>query len=1020
MSSPLPLISAVHCRDYHFEHCQIKVSGDLVQVCWDENISQQVNIAMEDLWVQIVRPGEDYPVFEKKCTDLHSTEFYILHSGEFDFKLVIREHCKLYMATDCHYTPKVNLVSENELRHHLTWSDIDWERVRNEVERAAGVDWDKEIDLFVHCLRNPDQPMDLPEEEWIRVGMSDYAVIMGSLRKINLAVVKRDSRDDSGQLQANLTEPTVLKIIFSLNFEQPDTITELFSTRIEIPAEAPYFELKREIWEEDSVQLRAWWKIPQEEWDGIYREFLKPLGCSWEDTKLAISLLEYGPQGPVAVDGQGGELLPGAKDWLFTQLDDGRVYQARIYLDIPSKGEHRELISSTLSTVPVRPDQIVLIPIDETRAYAYWHLDRDRLSSRLAELSKSTGEDVKTYIKVYEEWAGQLFHQMHRDIEVDLGLVDNWYLGLEPDKVFRVQLIASSAGQVVDLTDVSNSIQTPRLSHGNNPIQYREVMPGSEHPSNRKLESVMDTAANSIGLLVFHLHAHLPYIRKRVSYGDSGFWQPLGFPPEWFHEAVKDTYVPLILLFENLVSEGVDFRISMDISPTLTNMMRDALLQEEFLRYIDAHINLARAEVDRTRRQAMQYHDTAWMHLNRFLEIRDCFLKYDCDLTKAFKDFQELGYLEISTCGATHAFLPFHTAFPEAIRGQIETAVLDYEDTFGMTPKGIWLPECAYVPGLEKFVERAGLRYFFTETHGVTLADCPVAFGTHAPVFVKGSDVAAFARDPETGKQVWSGEEGYPGDPDYLDFHFKGGPLRYNRITSRTNDYKEPYVRQWAMEKAARHAQHFMEARNFRFRYIKNWFWKKPLVVAMYDAELFGHHWFEGTDFLYFLLKKLYYNQNETELITPSSYLHRYPRNQEVFLNPSSWGDKGTFDKWMYGSVSWMHRHTHEAVRELVAMSSHLRDKEPGDEVARRIVAQAGRELLQSMNSDIPFVISNGHFVDRMKEYYFEDLERFWNLVSLFWSKERKDRSGLCRLEHLEMTNPIFPSIDPEVFAFGK
>ncbi len=1019
MSSSIPLVSAVHCRNYDHEHCSIKVSGDLIQVFWDETISRQVNTAMEDLWVQIFRPGEDLPVFEKKCTDLHSTEFYLAQSGKFDFRLVVKEHSKLYMATDCHYTPKVNLVSENELRHHLTWADIDWERVKNQVERAARVDWNKEIDLFVHCLRKPDNPLDLPEEEWIRVGPGDYTVIMGSLLKVNLAVVKKDVEDDTGRLQANLKDPTVLKIIFSIAFDDPDTISRLFNTRIEIPADAPYFELKREVWEEDSVQLRAWWKIPQTDWDRMDQEILKPLACSWDDTQLEIELLECGSRGKEPVQGQGGIILPGASDWLFTNLKDGRAYQAVIYLNIPSKKRRMELMYSTLSFVPVKPDQIVLIPIDEVRAYTYWHLDRDRLAQRLLELSDRTGQEVKTYIKIYEEWAGQLFHQMHKDVEVHLEFTDNWYLNLEPDKVYRVQLIAASGTEVMDLTDVSNSIQTPRLFHGNNPIDYREVHPDSGHPSIRKLESRMGTSENSIGLLVLHLHAHLPYFRKRVSYGDTGFWQPLGFPPEWFHEAVKDTYVPLILMFENLAAEGVDFRMSMDISPTLTNMMRDSLLQEEFLRYIDAHINLARAEVDRTRRQAMQYHDTAWMHLNRFLEIRDCFLKYDCDLTRAFRDFQDRGYLEISTCGATHGFLPFHTAFPEAVRGQIETAVLDYEDTFGTKPRGIWLPECAYVPGLEKFVERAGLRYFFTETHAVTLADCPPAFGTHAPVFVKGSDVAAFARDPETGKQVWSGEEGYPGDPDYLDFHFKGGPLRYNRITTRTNDYKEPYVRQWALEKAARHAQHFMEARNFRFQYIKNWFWKKPLVVAMYDAELFGHHWFEGTDFLYFLLKKFYYDQNETELITPISYLNRYPRNQEVFLNPSSWGDKGTFDKWMYGSVSWMHRHTHEAVRELVAMASHMRDHEKDDETARRIVSQAGREVLQSMNSDIPFVISNGHFVDRMKESYFEDLERFWILASIYWDKDRNSPSNLCRLENLEMTNPIFPRIDPEVFAFG-
>jgi 1,4-alpha-glucan branching enzyme len=69
------------------------------------------------------------------------------------------------------------------------------------------------------------------------------------------------------------------------------------------------------------------------------------------------------------------------------------------------------------------------------------------------------------------------------------------------------------------------------------------------------------------------------------------------------------------------------------------------------------------------------------------------------------------------------------------------------------------------------------------------------------------------------------------------------------------------------------------------------------------------------------------------------------------------------------------------------------------------------------MNSDIPFVISNGHFVDRMKEFFFEDLERFWILASLYWKGSDRPDLTACRLQRLEMENPIFPEIDPCAFA---
>ena len=1003
------------CEDYAFKDFQVKISGNLVRVRWDQAINGRVNTAMEDLWVEVFRPWDQSCIISKKCSFQEETEFFLDETGSFDIRLVRKEHFKLIVSTDCHYSPKVSVVSENEARHHITWSDIDWQRVRSEVERASAADWDQDVELCLHVLRWPDSNGTLDEEEWIQVGLSDYSLVLGALKRVNLAVVRRSSLEGDSQEGS----PELLKIIFSICFAAPETLEVLSSGEIEIEATAPYFELKREVWEEDSVQLRAWWRLPDSMWEEV-KARAEEQGLEWDRSHVAITLLKTDHQGRFVQEGQGGRLIPETKDWLFTGLSDGAAYKAQLLIRQDGQnGRQALLMESNICPVPAKPDHIVLIPIDERRAFAYWHLDRARLERRLAELEGQTGSQVRTYIKVMHEWAGQTYHEMDKDREVYLAATDNYYLNLDPDKIYRVQLVAVSGGTVTELTAPSNPIQTARVTTGTNPVQYKEVVPIRSHPSQRELRSVMGTAQHSIGLLLIHLHAHLPYIRKRVEYGSSGVWQPMGYPPEWFHEAIHNTYAPLILMFERLHEEGVDFRLSMDISPTLSNMMRDGLLQEEFLKYIESHISLARSEVDRTRREAPQYHDTAWMHLNRFLEVRDCFLRYDCDLNRAFKRFQDLGYLEISTCGATHAFLPFHTAFPESIRAQIETAVEDYCETFGREPNGIWLPECAYVPGLERYVDAAGLRYFFAETHAVLLADSPPEFGTHAPVFIKGSDVAVFARDPETGKQVWSGEEGYPGDPDYLDFHFKGGPLRYNRITTRKNDWKEPYVRQWALEKAARHAQHFMEARNFRFNHIKNWFWKKPLVVAMYDAELFGHHWYEGTDFLYFLLKKLYYNQNETELITPSAYLDRYRRNQDLFINASSWGDKGTFDKWMYGSVSWMHRHTHEAAREMVAMATDLLSNRPDDQIARRIAAQAARELLQAMNSDIPFVISNGHFVDRMKELYLEDLERFWILQGLYWGRNYEDQAVRCRLEHLEMTNPIFPGIDPGCFVFG-
>ena len=1025
MTTKPALQSRIICKKYSGpKGVTIQTSGNMVRVLWGKEITDAVNRADENLFLQVLEHQDRPPLVEKQVTWLDSTEFYINHSGHAVVRLVRKKKFQLHLTTRFSSTPRVSLVSENEGRHHLSWSDIDWNDTRRQIETARGISWDRDIEICLHVQRWP-SGQDLPEEEWIATGLSDNIPVLGALKSLSLDVVLKGPWQDEPDLgrRSGNAAANRLATLFSLDFRVPEILGVLSSAEIELPPDQPFMELKREVWEEDSVQLRAWWHLPPSAVNTLCAALLAPTGIPCEKLELFISLHRLGKGGLSEQPVQGPFPVGMASDWLFTGLEDNGAYQA--VLQVRSSLDRDAVLGaamvSNISPVPLREDRIVLLPIDHERAFAYWHLDAKRLSRRMNRLSHNGTVGVRTIIRVFHQWAGQLHHHPDKDAEVHPGVTDNYYLRLEPDRVYQVQLAAvNDQGVLEELTGFSNPVQTARLRHGDNPVDYREVKPVTGHPTHRRLESVMNTPDNSKGLLAIHLHAHLPYIRQRVDYGSSGVWEPRGYPQEWFHEAVIDTYAPLVLTFEKLRAEGVDFRLSMDISPTLSNMMRCPMLQEEFLNYIQAHISLARAEVDRTRREAPHFHDTACMHLDRFRDIRDCFLRYHCDLNRAFKELQDQGYIEISTCGATHGFLPLFTACPESVRAQIETAVTDYRTVFGRDPVGIWLPECAYVPGIEKYVQDAGLRYFFAETHAVLNADSPPAFGTNAPVYLRGSDVAVFARDSETGKQVWSGEEGYPGDPDYLDFHIKGGPLRYNRITSRQEGWeKAPYNRAWALEKVAAHAQHFMEARNFRFNHIQNWYWKKPLAVAMYDAELFGHHWYEGVDFIYFLLKKLYYNQNETELITPSAYLARYPRNQEVFVTPSSWGDKGSFDKWMYGSVSWMYRHSHEAIRELVAMATHLRDRRPSGDLRARIAAQAAREVLQSMNSDIPFVISNGHFVDRMKELFLQDLNNFWILAGLYWHGGDNERTR-CRLERMEMENPIFPEMDPLVFALAQ
>ena len=306
------------------------------------------------------------------------------------------------------------------------------------------------------------------------------------------------------------------------------------------------------------------------------------------------------------------------------------------------------------------------------------------------------------------------------------------------------------------------------------------------------------------GYLSFILHAHLPYVRHPEYHAF--------LEEDWLFEAITETYIPLIEVFEKLVEDNIDFRLTMSLTPPLVSMLADEVLQSRYLQYLDKRIHLAGLEVERTKHQP-EFLRLAQMYLKYFKNARFVFAeKYRRNIVTAFKNFQDMGKLEIITCGATHGYLPLMNGNVNAMRAQIKVAVDHYEKHFGRKPRGIWLPECGYEPGIDQILKEAGIRFFITETHGILYAAPRPKYGIFAPVYCP-SGVAAFGRDMESSKQVWSSKEGYPGDFAYRDFYRDVGfdldydyvkpylhgdgkrgnlGIKYYRITGKTN-HKEPY-----------------------------------------------------------------------------------------------------------------------------------------------------------------------------------------------------------------------------------
>jgi 1,4-alpha-glucan branching enzyme len=168
------------------------------------------------------------------------------------------------------------------------------------------------------------------------------------------------------------------------------------------------------------------------------------------------------------------------------------------------------------------------------------------------------------------------------------------------------------------------------------------------------------------GYLAMVLHAHLPFVRHPEF--------PDFLEEDWFYEAITETYIPLLKVFQDLADEDIHFRITMTVSPPLIAMMKDTLLQQRYLKKIEQLIELSEKEVERTR-WLPAYHDLAIMYRNHFQFCRYFFAeKYQCDLTKAFRDAEASGNVELITCGSTHGYIPLMVN-DTAVKAQVKQAV---------------------------------------------------------------------------------------------------------------------------------------------------------------------------------------------------------------------------------------------------------------------------------------------------------------------------------------------------------
>lgn len=518
----------------------------------------------------------------------------------------------------------------------------------------------------------------------------------------------------------------------------------------------------------------------------------------------------------------------------------------------------------------------------------------------------------------------------------------------------------------------------------------------------------------------FVFNAHLPFVRHPE--------YPKFLEEDWLFEAINESYIPLLRMMMRLREDQIHFRLTFSISPTLCAMLSDELLRERFVAYMNEHIELGHKEIDRLVDEP-ELKLLAQTYVNELDANLRFYEDYERDILNAFNNLSNSGHLELITTTATHAFLPVFKDFPVASNVQIETGVMNHLRTFDKMTEGFWLPECGYYPGLEYLLARQNIKWTTLAAQAFVLSQDEPKQGNFAPVKCP-NGLYCFARDYNLTNLVWSSSEGYPCDPDYREFYRDIGydlPLdyigpyihepsvrvftgyKYWAITGKGAD-KVIYNPKKASAKVALHASNFLYHVKSLGDLVENSLKNDPVYTVSFDAELFGHWWYEGVQWLEQVIRKVDIEEN-MRLTTPSEIVALDEVVDTLRPAYSTWGEGGYSQVWVDSSSNTKaYRHVFKALEHM----TELADRFPGQKsLKQRFLTQAARETLLAMASDWPFIIHNHTSEEYAKNRLIGHLQN----VNLVYDNMCRNAVNTEWLVNAEKRDNLFSWLDYNIFS---
>lgn len=469
------------------------------------------------------------------------------------------------------------------------------------------------------------------------------------------------------------------------------------------------------------------------------------------------------------------------------------------------------------------------------------------------------------------------------------------------------------------------------------------------------------------------------------------------------YESMAHAYIPQLRCLEQLARDGYRHLLTISTSPVLLVQLTHPDTRIGFMHYLEDR-QYAIREYRQTGKGDVRIAELLNFWASYYDRVRAWWEQHDGDLPGVLRRLHEKEIIDWVTAPLTHPFLP-HLGWDAWVRWHLKTGIGIFQKISGCRPTGLWLPEMAYRPsgdwsppvdtpycpsgtrpGLNQWLDDENTGWIVLElpdiavrqrkrqlihpseavSSRVTFADPPATIPSDRPFpymayyLAQTRGTVVYFRDPVTARLVWSRHEGYPGSPEYLEFHkrMEDTGLQLWSVTGVDVDlaHKRFYVPEAASHRARDHAEDFKNRLNSLADSLKT---RRevlpskdipPIIVAPYDGELFGHWWFEGTEWLDALLRRMA-GDERVSLTTLVKYHQTYPPHIETDPPFGTWGEGGDDRVWVNQQTTWIWEHLYRL--EVEIMRRFLNAGPPPFDIHYILSEMA---LLHA--SDWPFLIS--------------------------------------------------------------